>query len=56
MPDIVTNPITFTGAQELDLSTATFTPGAALALDSAAQIIKAVREGEAREAKSPQAS
>lgn len=41
MPDIVTNPITFTGAQELDLSTATFTPGAALALDSAAQIINA---------------
>lgn len=41
MADIVTNPIDFTGSQTLDLSSANFTPGAALALDAAAQIINA---------------
>lgn len=41
MADIVTNPITFTGTEEIDLSTANFTPGAALAIDASMQIINA---------------
>ncbi len=43
MPDtpIITTPVTITGSQALDASTATFTPGAAYAINMSAQIINA---------------
>jgi len=41
MTAIITTPVTITGAQDLDASTATFTPGAAYAINMSAQIINA---------------
>ena len=41
MTDIVTSPVVITGTKSLDASTSTFTPGAAFAIDAAAQIINA---------------
>jgi hypothetical protein len=41
MTDIITTPVTITGSQALDASTATFTPGAAYAINMSAQIINA---------------
>jgi hypothetical protein len=41
MTGIVTSPVTITGTKSLDASTSTFTPGAAFAIDAAAQIINA---------------
>lgn len=41
MTDIITTPVVITGAQNLDASSATFTPGAAYAINMSAQIINA---------------
>lgn len=41
MTAIITTPVTITGSQSLDASTATFTPGAAYAINMSAQIINA---------------